>query len=158
MIFVRQLFVAAVLVAGGADAGDRHVPAHRQIPARAFWHEGKGGNWVDVTKPPFCAKGDGKTDDTAALCAALRWVRDQWKVPCSRTGAITCDHAKTNINIGNMLENVTVDTGRGNPGAIGVAWNSSNCGGIRALRYDIDLDPETLDSSDHSPVIVDFTF
>lgn len=31
-------------------------------------------------------------------------------------------------------------------------------GGIRALRYDIDLDPETLDASDHSPVIVDFTF
>ena len=29
-------------------------------------------------------------------------------------------------------------------------------GGIRALRYDIELDQETLDSSDHSPVIVDF--
>jgi len=29
-------------------------------------------------------------------------------------------------------------------------------GGIRALRYDIDLEQETLDSSDHSPVIVDF--
>ena len=28
--------------------------------------------------------------------------------------------------------------------------------GIRALRYDLDLDQETLDSSDHSPVIVDF--
>ena len=237
--------VAATCMAGGVDVGDRRPAAHRQIPARAFWHEGKGGNWVDVTKPPFCAKGDGKTDDTAALCAALRWVHDQWKVPCSRTGAVTCDHAKTNnwtiylpngvyrvtdtvsqgwparainiqlgwgqvrylevhspaeelalkkhdtidpndpskcslyaeanwkirivgesrektiirlddgargfggtepkpvlkyfllttrgsnINIGNMLENVTVDTGRGNPGAVGVAWNSSNCGGIR---------------------------
>ena len=29
-------------------------------------------------------------------------------------------------------------------------------GGIRALRYDIDVDAETLDASDHSPVIVDF--
>ena len=28
--------------------------------------------------------------------------------------------------------------------------------GIRALRYDLDLDQETLDASDHSPVIVDF--
>ena len=31
-------------------------------------------------------------------------------------------------------------------------------GGIRALRYDIALDQETLDASDHSPVIVDFAF
>ena len=29
-------------------------------------------------------------------------------------------------------------------------------GGIRALRYDIDVDAEALDASDHSPVIVDF--
>ena len=29
-------------------------------------------------------------------------------------------------------------------------------GGIRALKYDIDLDQETLDASDHSPVVVDF--
>ena len=29
-------------------------------------------------------------------------------------------------------------------------------GGIRALRYDIDVDAGTLDASDHSPVIVDF--
>ena len=38
------------------------------------------------------------------------------------------------------------------------AYNIFFRGGIRALRYDIDLDPETLDASDHSPVIVDFTF
>ena len=31
-------------------------------------------------------------------------------------------------------------------------------GGIRALKYDIDLDKETLDVSDHSPVVVDFVF
>ncbi len=31
-------------------------------------------------------------------------------------------------------------------------------GGIRVLRYDLDLDQETLDASDHSPVIVDFDF
>ena len=31
-------------------------------------------------------------------------------------------------------------------------------GGIRALRYDIDVDAETLNASDHSPVIVDFVF
>ena len=30
--------------------------------------------------------------------------------------------------------------------------------GIRALKYDLDLDQEALDSSDHSPVVVDFAF
>lgn len=30
-----------------------------------------------------------------------------------------------------MLENVTIDTGRGNPGAVGLRWNASNAGVVR---------------------------
>lgn len=37
----------------------------------------------------------------------------------------------SNVNYGNMLENLTIDVGRGNPGAAGVKWASSNYGAIR---------------------------
>jgi hypothetical protein len=36
----------------------------------------------------------------------------------------------SNVNIGNIIRNVTIDTGRGNPGAVGLEWSSSNYGGI----------------------------
>ena len=37
----------------------------------------------------------------------------------------------SNVNIGNFVENVTIDTGCGNPGAVAMRWNCSNYGGIR---------------------------
>ena len=37
----------------------------------------------------------------------------------------------SNVNYGNMLENLTIDVGEGNPGAVGVKWSSSNYGAIR---------------------------
>jgi len=37
----------------------------------------------------------------------------------------------SNVNLNNVLENVTIDTGRGNPGAVGLRWNASNAGAVR---------------------------
>ena len=45
----------------------------------------------------------------------------------------------SNVNIGNFVENLTIDTGCGNPSASAMRWNCSNYGGIRNV---------TLKSSD----------
>ena len=44
----------------------------------------------------------------------------------------------SNVNYGNVLENLTIDAGRGNPGAVGVKWASSNCGVIRDVTFRAD--------------------
>lgn len=247
--------------------GDRAVEAHCTFPPEAFYHNNRNGCILDVTQAPFHARGDGVSDDTAALCAALTFVRDHRKAVskhgrtmCSpkidrnwmiylpdgvylvsdtvsqswpalamnvldgwnrvkylevaspeqewalyeqsripkpflhgepSLGAIDNNHGcfnrgqynnalvydevnwnirifgesrsgtrirlkdgsrgfgagnarpvlsfsllerGSNVNLGNFLENLTIDTGRGNPGAVALCWNSSNWGGVRNVR------------------------
>lgn len=235
----------AVLVAATASTaiadGDRHPPEHRVFPRAAFFDSGSGCQLLDVTKPPFCAKGDGVTDDTVALSRAMAFIREKNPLYVRTNGCVYCcqshkanwaiylprgtyritdtvsqgwpavglnnnlgwddirpilvldrlqdvrlselerntgvpesyfaeanwairligedregtvirldDGARgfgtgarkpllsfcllmkgSNVNLGNFLENITLDAGKGNPGAVGVRWNSSNYGGLR---------------------------
>ncbi|TVS20928.1 MAG: twin-arginine translocation signal domain-containing protein [Planctomycetaceae bacterium] len=249
---------AADLQRGKTDAsesapGDRHPSINQVYPPEAFHHAGKSGRILDVTKPPFNARGDGVTDDTEALIAALRFVRDNYEIhqgddytyctkrhdrnwvvylpdgeylisdtvsqgwpalamnilkgwsqveffrvaspeherqlnndhPAAKNSddghvrgqygdanlyaennwmlrvigqsrdktiirlkdnapgfGVGADKAVlafyllqvgSNVNLGNFCENLTIDTGSGNPGAVGLKWNSSNWGGVRNL-------------------------
>ncbi len=182
--------------AEAAPAGDRNPGTREVYPAEAFFHNGKGGRILDVTQAPFGAKGDGQTDDTAALIRAYDFVADKIRqygihdgngsfliylprgtylvsdtiihsgpfvdytsshpgyeglasvrfIGESRDATIirlkdrcpgfesgsakaVIRYAKTDFNNAetkNTFRNLTIDTGRGNPGAVGLDFNGAN--------------------------------
>lgn len=69
--------------------GDRHPEMNCIYPEEAFFHNGKGGNVLDITQPPFNAKGDGITDDTEAFVKAYDFVlTEQDKIGYSGTAML----------------------------------------------------------------------
>jgi hypothetical protein len=140
---------------------------------------------VDVTKPPYSAVGDGKTDCTAAIQKALddhpnagaiiylphgtylisktlKWgqgwrggleqkntilqgqsrdgtvlkLADRaagFQDPKARAGLLWTGQ-KPAQRFRNAVRNLTLDTGTGNPGAVGMQFNASNQGGVFDVR------------------------
>ncbi len=142
----------------------------------------QGANTVDVTQAPFHAKGDGVTDDTEALIAAVTFAKENNRIcyfpkgtylvhdtilyqdkvdsgqgaerngfiryhgqhrektiirlkdrlaaynPGKSKAVLATIHKGrwSNIGFNNEVCNLTIDTGNGNPGAVGLAFNGSN--------------------------------
>ena len=80
----RAFCIFALLVAGTTVRSESY-------PEAAFFHNGRGGGLVDVTKPPFNARGDGMADDTAALSAAMRFVLERQSPACGTNGTVGCN-------------------------------------------------------------------
>lgn len=172
------LFASPLVAADPPVFGARLDPSDVRFPASA--------SVIDVTKPPYNAKGDGVTDDTAAIQQALLDTMGQHKIVYLPNGTYKVTKpirwknqdskkktaygfnwvqgqstAKTVLRLAdktftdpakpepimwcggfgsadwfhNYIQNVTFDTGKGNPGAVGLQFYSNNTGCVR----DVDI-------------------
>ncbi|MBD3288038.1 hypothetical protein GF337_04475 [candidate division KSB1 bacterium] len=136
----------------------------------------KNKSIVDVTQEPYYAKGDGKTDDTAALQRAimenvgkiiyipkgeylisstLKWAapwrnvtlwgehRDETVIKLAdrcegfedseQPKAVIWTGASSAQRFKNYIRNLTINTGKGNPAAIGIQFMANNTGAVREV-------------------------
>jgi len=198
-----SIISALISASDTTSEGDRNPEWNIVYPEEAFLHA--GGRIMDITKPPFNAKGDGITDNTPALVRAMNYARDKMiehgqfsneeatcyfyfpkgtylvngtityegprvvhpkkdkenkglsllriigqsreetiirlKDNCPGFGAGTKkpvltyhkfyeDHIGSNIAFNMQLRNLTIDTGKGNPGAVGLVFLCANAGEV----------------------------
>lgn len=175
LLALATLLGAAAAARAGGPAGARlDAGGDRRFPASAFV--------VDVTRPPYGAKGDGMTDDTAALqraladtmgrrqilylpsgtylvSATLSWSKknsrgeDAWGFtwlqgqnprtttirlkdatftdPTKPAAVLWCGGFGSADWFHNYVQDLTVDVGRDNPGAVGLQFYSNNTGAVR---------------------------
>ncbi len=71
-----------------SKAGCRSVSGG-YFPPEVFLHNDPAGSVLDITRPPFGAKGDGISDDTAAFCAAMTFIREHQE-PVTVNGKTMC--------------------------------------------------------------------